>query len=420
MTATYEIPEAYADLFSPARYKVYYGGRGAAKSWNFARVLLILGMQRKMLVMCARETQTSIRDSVHRLLEEQIAGMNLGHHYRVERSRIYGVNGTEFLFAGLKNNPDALKSVEGCDIVWVEEAHSVSAESWRKLIPTIRKDGSEIWVSFNPELEEDETYQRFVVHPPPRSIVRKVSWRDNPWFNQVLRDEMEHLKRIDPAQYDHVYEGNCITAVSGAVYEAELSAAERDGRITKVNLIPGKPVDTYWDIGWNDATAVWFAQAEFGGYRVIDYAEYRFTAIHDIVKDLQARGYVYGHDWLPHDAFHGTLAAQGRSVESQLRGFGRKVKPIPRVAMVADRLNAARTVFPLCWFDREKCSDGLYWLRRYRWKESKSTMVQREPLHDESSHAADAFGGLALSIKVPEVKRRQVEVSRMQYNGCWV
>lgn len=418
----YDIPEAFEGLLYPARYKVYYGGRGSGKSWTFARCLLIAGYQRKLIIMCARETQTSIRDSVHRLLADQISSMDLGGHYSVEKARIYGANGTEFIFAGLKNNPDALKSIEGCDVVWVEEAQSVSAESWRKLIPTIRKDGSEIWVGFNPEMEEDETYQRFVVHPPPSAVVRKVSWRDNQWINKALLDEMAHLRQVDPAQYDHVYEGNCITAVSGAVYQSELSAVEKEDRIKEVPVIGGKPVHTYWDIGWNDATAIWFAQSEFGGYRIVDYAEYRFTKIEDIVKDLQSRNYVYGSDYLPHDATHGTLAAGGRSVVAQLRGLGRVVREIPRVALVADRINAVRTIMPMCYFDRAKCADGLYWLRRYRWREQKrDEQVRREPLHDESSHSADAFGGLALAIQAPAAERLMTTQRRqLVHNGCWV
>jgi phage terminase large subunit len=417
----YEIPEAFAELFEPARYKVYYGGRGSGKSWNFARALLLQGIQRPLMIVCARETQTSIRDSVHRLLEDQIGEMGLQSDYRVEKSRIYGQNGTEFAFVGIKSNPDALKSMEGCDRLWVEEAHSVSADSWRKVIPTIRKDGSEIWVGFNPQLVEDETYQRFVVKPPPGAIVRKVSWRDNPWINQVLLDEMAHLRTVDPAQYEHVYEGHCIATITGAVYEREIAVAETEGRIGQVPLIHGKPVHTYWDIGWNDSTAVWFAQSEFGGFRLIDYAEFRFTSIPDIVRDLQSRGYIYGTDWLPHDAFHGTLAAGGRSVEAQLRGFGRTVRAIPRVALVADRLNAARTIFPMCHFDRAKCSDGLYWLRRYRWAESKTGMVRREPLHDEASHASDAFGGLALAIQAPQVQKQRFHMSgSIGHDGTWV
>ncbi|PZM94998.1 MAG: PBSX family phage terminase large subunit [Actinobacteria bacterium] len=205
------IPEAFAFLFDPplgsVRYRVAYGGRGSAKSWQFARALLVHGLQRPLRILCAREFQTSIRDSVHRLLADQIERLGLGWHYEVQQSTIRGRNGTEFIFKGIRHNVQEIKSTEGIDICWVEEAEAVSDESWRVLTPTIRKEGSEIWVSFNPALESDPTYQRFVVRPPERAIVRRVTYRDNPWLPQVLRDEAEELFRRDPEAYAHVWGG---------------------------------------------------------------------------------------------------------------------------------------------------------------------------------------------------------------------
>ena len=197
-----------------ARYKVLLGGRGSLKSWSAARSLLVLGGLRKLCIMCAREFQNSIEDSVHKLLKEQIELLGLGHFYNVQKTAIYGANGTEFLFKGLRHNIEAIKSTEGIDICWVEEAERVSDDSWQVLIPTVRKPGSEIWVTFNPAQETDPTYQRFVVNPPtnidgsPAAIVRKVSWRDNPWLPDVLRAEAEYLRRTDPEAYQHVWEGD--------------------------------------------------------------------------------------------------------------------------------------------------------------------------------------------------------------------
>lgn len=205
------IPEAFAFLFDPplcaVRYRVAYGGRGSAKSWQFARALLIYGLRQPLRILCAREFQASIRDSVHRLLADQIERLGLGWHYEVQQSTIRGRNGTEFLFKGLRHNVQEIKSTEGIDICWVEEAEAVSDESWRVLTPTIRKEGSEIWVSFNPALESDPTYQRFVVRPPERAIVRHVTYADNPWLPDVLREEAEELRRRDPEAYAHVWGG---------------------------------------------------------------------------------------------------------------------------------------------------------------------------------------------------------------------
>lgn len=202
------VPTAFEDLFLPCRHKVYYGGRGGAKSWAFSRALAMKGLQSKIRVLCAREYQTSITDSVHKLLGEQIFALGLSGYYDIQRTRIIGANGTEFIFKGLRHNVQEIKSTEGVDICWVEEAQSVSEESWSVLIPTIRNKDSEIWLTFNPIAEDDPTYQRFVVNPPPNSIVRKVSFRDNPYFPDVLKTEMEYLKRVDLDAYNHVWEGN--------------------------------------------------------------------------------------------------------------------------------------------------------------------------------------------------------------------
>ena len=191
-----------------ARYKVMHGGRGSLKSWSAARALLGLGSCQPERVLCAREFQNSIADSVHRLLADQVAMLKL-RDYQVQKTCITNrLTGTEFIFAGLRHNIESIKSMEGITKCWVEEAERVSEESWQVLIPTIRQPGSEIWVTFNPAQETDPTYQRFVVAPPPDAIVRKVSWKDNPWLPDVLRAEAEYLRQTDPEAYQHVWEGD--------------------------------------------------------------------------------------------------------------------------------------------------------------------------------------------------------------------
>ena len=177
-----QFPEAFEFLFQPSRYKVVYGGRGSGKSVNVARALLIQGLQQPLRILCARELQTSIKDSVHRLLCDEIDQLGMGDFYNIQQAAIFGRNGTEFIFKGLKHSVSEVKSTQGIDRCWVEEAQVVSKTSWDVLIPTVRKEGSEIWITFNPMLEEDETYRRFVVGPPPTAIVRKVNWNENPFF----------------------------------------------------------------------------------------------------------------------------------------------------------------------------------------------------------------------------------------------
>lgn len=213
---TVEFHPVYQDLFRPFRYKIYWGGRGGGKSWAIARALVLLGANKKLRILCAREIQHSIADSVHKLLSEQIYELNLESRYHVTKNAILGKNGTEFIFKGLRFNVREVKSTEGIDICWVEEAQSVSEESWSVLIPTVRKANSEIWLSFNPLDEDDPTYQRFILHTPPNAAVHKVGFRENPWFPDVLRQEMEYLKRVDYEAYLHVWEGE-VRRISDAI-----------------------------------------------------------------------------------------------------------------------------------------------------------------------------------------------------------
>lgn len=211
-----QLPIALQSLFYPARYKIIYGGRGGAKSWSIARILVSIGAVRPLRILCGREYQTSIADSVHKLLGEQIVNLNLLGCYDIQQARILGSNGTEFLFKGMRHNIREIKSTEGIDIVWVEEAQVVSEESWEVLIPTIRKTNSEIWASFNPVEKTDPTYHRFITNTPPNALVIKVGWQDNPWFPEVLRKEKDYLKKVDYEAYMHIWEGEPRT-ISDAV-----------------------------------------------------------------------------------------------------------------------------------------------------------------------------------------------------------
>src|ERR1019366_2315054 len=214
-------------LRGASRYKVIYGGRGSAKSWSVARALLLRGARKPLRILCAREFQNSLAESVHQLLADQVEELGLSDIYAIRKGAIAGRNGTAFVFAGLRHNISKIKSFEGADIVWVEEGQNVSKHSFDVLIPTIRRPGSEIWVTFNPDLEEDDAWQRFVVWPLPGSIVQRVNWSDNPWFPAELRAEKDHLKARDPDAYENVWEGHCRSRVIGALWSKEIFAANR-------------------------------------------------------------------------------------------------------------------------------------------------------------------------------------------------
>mgnify|MGYP003645059390 CR=1 FL=1 len=285
------LPKCFYELFEDYRYKIYWGGRGSGKSWAFATALLMLG---------AREIQRSIRDSVHNLLADRIKALGFENFYTVQQNQITGVNGTQFLFAGLYANPESLKSMESLDIVWIEEANTVSDNSWRLLIPTVRKEGSQIWASFNPALKSDPVYQRFVLNKPDNAIVKKVSHRDNPWLTKPLKDEMQRLKEYDHEEYLHVYEGELKQFADGSIYAKQLKTARDDKRICWLP-VESVPVATFWDLGRNDTTAIWFMQAVGFQFRFIDYYEHRLVDLDHYANVLKERGYTYSDHYLPHD-----------------------------------------------------------------------------------------------------------------------
>jgi len=405
-----EFPESLQFLFERHRFKVPFGGRAGAKSWNIARALALISVQPEILwpgrtegplILCARETMKSLKDSVHKLLCDQIRALGLQDFFEVQKAEIRNRRGGAFIFAGLRLNVDNIKSLEGCDIVWVEEAQTVSKTSWDKLIPTVRKPGSEIWVSFNPELAKDDTYQRFVVHPSPRAKVVKVNWRDNPWLSDESRAEMEELRETDPDGYNHIWEGCPRSTLEGAIYAAQLRAADAEQRITRVPHNPELPVHTFWDLGIADAMSIWCVQAVGREYHLIDFIEGTGKAIPEYLKILQSKPYVYGTDYLPHDARARELGT-GKSVEELMRRSGRRVQIVPQLSIV-DGINAARTIFPLCWFDEAKCADGIQSLRHYTFEKDEDTgQLKSKPKHDEHSHAADAFRMFAVGIKTPK------------------
>jgi phage terminase large subunit len=227
-----------------------------------------------------------------------------------------------------------------------------------------------------------------------------MNWRDNPWFSGVLRTEMEHMKTNDPAAYDHVWEGLCVANVEGAIYANELRQVDLDQRITRVPYDATRPVHTFWDLGWGDSTCIWFVQAFPFEYRLIDYVEGDSLPLKHYQREVQNRPYVYGNHYLPHDARAHQLST-GKSVEELMRGAGFKVVVLPKLSII-DGINAARTIFPQCWFDGEKCADGIQALRHYRWApEGTLGQVRREPLHDWASNAADGFREFAVGIKQP-------------------
>lgn len=389
-----DLPGKLRGLFKPHRYKVAYGGRGGGKSWAFARALLILGSKAPLRVLCTREVQKSIRDSVHKLLSDQVQALGLGEFYEVQQTTLKGRNGTEFLFSGLSDQTaESIKSYESIDLCWVEEAQAVSGRSWNILIPTIRKAGSEIWITFNPELDTDETYTRFVQNPPADALVVKMNYSDNPWHGDVLEKERLHAKATMPkADYEHVWEGVCKPAVTGAIYADEIAAAAE--RICSVAYDPAMKVHVIMDLGWNDKMALILVQRHLSELRVIEYIEDSHKTLDWYSAELKKRNLNWGTLWLPHDGEHKDFKT-GKSAKQIMQALGWDADIVPNQA-VEQGIRAARMAFARVWFDKTKTDRLVQCLRRYRRGIPTTTGEPGHPVHDEWSHGADAFRYLCI------------------------
>jgi len=388
-----------------------YGGRGGAKSHAGARALLVLGMQKPLRIVCAREIQKSISDSVHALLADLIRSHGLeGTKYEIQRDVIKGKNGTEFKFRGLKHNTTDLKSLEGADICWIEEAQNVSHNSWEILIPTIRKKGSEIWVSFNPKNLTDPTYQRFVAYQGDDVKAVSVSWRDNPFFPDVLEAERRKLEALDPEAYAHIWEGQPDTRRSGAVFAKQLAKAREDGRITRVPYDPSGEVFTAWDLGFGDATSIWWLQFIGRELRWLEYYENSGEQLDHYAAIVKAKPYNYmkhGH-YLPHDGGHGNI--RGESVSRQLQALGLHNTVLSRESDINPGIELVRQTIAYSVFDAEKCKDGIHALENYgyEWDQERG-IFKSKPRHDWTSHAADAARAAARAASMNKAGLIKIE-----------
>ena len=389
---TLRLPEKMAPIWLPMRYKVMHGGRGGGKSWSVAKVLLAKGADHPLRILCAREVQKSMKDSVHRLLRDQIVALRLESFFEVLETEIRGANGTVFLFTGLQSHTvDSIKSYEGVDIVWVEEAHGVSKKSWDVLTPTIRKEGSEIWMTLNPDMETDETYQRFIATPSPDTWVCEINWRDNPWFPSVLDKERRKAKRsMLRDDYEHIWEGRARRVSAGAIYRHEMEDIYMDNRVRDVPYDPSLPVHTVWDLGWNDAMTISMVQRGPQDVRIIDYIEDSHRTLDWYVARLEQRPYRWGIDFLPHDGRTKNFQT-GKSTQQQLQGMGRRNVQVLSMMDVEEGIKGARMLFPRVFVDQTKAARLLECLKRYQRRVHQITHEPMEPLHDEFSHGADNF-----------------------------
>ena len=401
----------YIHLQLSKLFYVYHGGRGGGKSWEIADFLLIEGARRKHRILCCREVQKSIKQSVHQLLSDRIVALGLSSFYQVLDTEIRGSNGTEFFFAGLLSHTvESVKSFEGATITWIEEAQTVSAFSLSILIPTvIRTEKPMIIMSLNPKMPSDAVYADYVAKERDDTVCVQINYTDNKHCPVEMIAQAEQLMRDDYDKYEHIWLGKPKEIADGAIYKSEFEQIKRENRICKVPHDPNLPIYTSWDLGILDSTAIWFFQIYGKEVRVIDYYEANNEPLAHYARILDEKkkewGYMYEKHFAPHDIAARDLSS-GVSREQTMATLGYRMTKGARLG-VEDRIEATRQMLKNCWFDADKCKHGVKALQNYRREfNDKLDQFKATAVHDWASHGSDAFGEGALNInKMHEQKK---------------
>jgi phage terminase large subunit len=411
-TLAIETARVFSPLLKPRRYKGARGGRGSGKSHFFAEMIVEQAIRNPgTRVVCIREVQKSLAQSAKKLIEDKIQSLNVGSLFSPLKTEIGTPGGGVILFQGMQDHTaETIKSLEGMDVAWIEEAQTLSDRSWRMLRPTIRKDKSEIWASWNPRLKSDPV-DKFFREPAnlqdPQIVSVEANWRDNPWFPSVLEDERLRDLANDPDAYPHVWEGEHITILTGAYYAPALRQAEAEGRIDFIPVDPNLRTHAFWDIGGPgkkaDAMSIVIAQFVAQRINVLDHIEGVGQVLGYYTQELRDRGWEKAFCVVPHDAAQ-THADNptGMDFEAQLRQSGfqtRKVHSPPGIVM--QRIATVRRLFPRIFFNKDKTEGLRSALGWYHEKKDEKREIGLGPDHDWSSHAADAFGLMAISYEEP-------------------
>jgi phage terminase large subunit len=431
-----KLPEKLVDVFTgDAMYRGAYGGRGSAKTRSFCKMTAVKGLDfaqqgKTGVIVCGREFQNSLAESSLAEVKAAIAEepflrdrYEVGDNYvRTKDKRI------EYAFIGLRHNLDSVKSKSRIRLLYVDEAEPVSDIAWMKVIPTIREEGSEIWMTWNPERKNSATHLRFREDPPTDSKIIQLNWRDNPWFPDILnKTRLDDLAKR-PDQYDHVWEGDFITAMSGAYFAKHLATARLEHRIGHVAADPLMKFRVFCDIGGTgaraDAFAMWVNQFIGREVRSLNYYEAIGQPLAVHVAWLMENGYTPVNTviYLPHD---GTTHDKVFDVtyESELRKAGYEVVTITNqgTGAATKRIEAVRRILPSCWFNEVTTSGGIDALGWYHEKRDENRGIGLGPEHDWSSHGADAFGLMAIVAEdiFDEQNRRKAKPVRIG-SGGWM
>ena len=414
---------------TPLRHLVIKGGRGSAKSHSVARALVNIATQRQIRILCTRETQKSIEESVYQLLVDVIAELGF-ECFDPQKTTILGP-GSQFLFAGLRSQDIAkLKSTERIMICWVEEAHVISKKSLEVLTPTIREENSVIVYTYNPELEDDPVHAEFALEPQPDVCVVDLNWRDNKWFPKVLEGERQRTYRNDrtkgKTKYHWIWEGHTLPAVEGAIFAHEVGEFQTQGRFMPLDYDAKGKVHVVMDLGYGVTTwALW--QRFASTMQCIDYYEF-YESKYSIMSSVVRKDHEHvrwGKVFMPHDASH----KDPKTAESHrdvMRGLGWEVEDIPQIG-IENYISEGRELFSNAYIsnvERETSTEGVWYerggqrflacLKRFRRNIPETTGHPGQPLKDEFSHGGETWCYTAVIAE--EMTNDELQFRTLEYD----
>lgn len=421
MKVELELPPKLIDVFEgEADIRASWGGRGSSKTRTFAKMTAVRAYMwdmagREGQILCGRQFMNSLADSSLEEIKAAIRSepwllehFEIGEKYiRTKSERVY------YSFTGLDRNIDSVKSKARILLCWVDEAEPVTEQAWMVLIPTIREEGSELWVTWNPKNKRSPVESRFRFSESGRIKRAEINWRDNPWFPAKLNRDRENDLQERPDSYGHIWEGEYITVMEGAYYARHLTDAKMEGRIAKVAKDPTIQYRAFWDIGVRDACSIWIAQFVGREIRVLRYYEAVGQPLAAHLSWLRENGYGKALCVLPHDGAHMDAVTAVR-FEDHISAAGFEVETIPNQGKGAamKRIEAARKLFPRIWFDAEGTQGGIDALGWYHEKRDPDRGIGLGPEHDWSSHGSDSFGLMCVAYDEP-----YVQPTRSRYSG---